>query len=123
MKSKKSTIPQLFLIVSIALVSFAFKPPQDALHLGTFTVSADDASQITLMIKEDGTFYYQDFSNTKNKIQVTGTWQLQKRTVTLVHKSATRFHDKWKISKDGMAATSRKGALYYRLIKHSALAP
>jgi hypothetical protein len=47
---------------------------------------------------------------------VTGIWSLKKNgTVVLVSDSELAFHDKWKISEDGMTATSRNGLSFYAL--------
>lgn len=109
---KRSILNILSIIV--VSVSFAFNTPTFE-GIGSFGVCSDDPSNIVLSINGDQTFSYSDHSMSP-AIDVTGTWSLKKNgTVVLVSDSELAFHDKWKISEDGMTATSRYGLSFYTL--------
>lgn len=96
------------------ILSFAFTAP--TMHVtGVFGVCDNDPSGISLLINEDHTFSYSDHSM-KPGIDVVGTWTLKSdETVVLKSDTEVAFHNKWKISNDGMTAKSRHGMSFYTL--------
>ena len=102
-------------IVFITTVSFT-NATYD--FIGTYGVYENDPSNIKLTIDENHTYSYQDFSDPKNKINITGNWELKGNTVELkTNNIQYTFHNKWKFSKNGQIAKSRKGLTYYTLCK------
>jgi hypothetical protein len=100
----------------IFLSSFTFN--NSNAFIGTYGVSDSSSSQIKLVINDDQTFYYQDFSNAENKIVVEGRWTLKGKNVILNCDDANvKFHDTWTFTNDGQVAKSRKGLCYYRICK------
>ncbi len=109
---------KLLLITFLLSTSFAFTDNADNKIIGTYGVSENDPSQIELIINDDYSFTYQDFSNSKQKIQVYGTWKLKNNAIILHSNQAdAQFHNKWRISEDGHIAKSRKGLTFYKLCR------
>lgn len=102
------------LMTIIFLSSFTNKSSND--FIGTYGVSADDASQIKLIINADHTFYYQDFSISDKKIATKGSWTLRGNKVVLKN-NGLKFHNVWTFEKNGEVAKSRKGLSFYKLCK------
>jgi len=91
--------------------------PENELY-GTYGVADADPAQIELVLNEDHTFIYQDYSNSAKKIEVSGNWDLNKGHVILNNAEAdVKFHTKWKISGDNKVAKSRMGMTFYRLVR------
>lgn len=112
----KHLIKTILFVSTLATLSFT-KYPENHLA-GTYGVSKEDLSQIRLTLNEDHSFTYQDFSNSSKRIAVEGNWELKGKFVVLENTdSKYSFHRKWKISKNGMIAKSRKGMTFYRLCK------
>jgi len=85
---------------------------------GTYGVSEKDPSQIELELNKDYSFTYQDFSIPSQKIKVQGTYEVKKSKILLMAKDQQiEFHNKWKISGDGITVKSRKGLTFYTLQK------
>ncbi|MFY0643646.1 MAG: hypothetical protein JXR19_04200 [Bacteroidia bacterium] len=104
--------------VLLALFSFTFVSIPIDKVVGVYGVSDADPSHLELNIKQDYTFSYKDFSDPERAIDVKGTWVLKHRTVILsADNNQYPFHYKWKIVKDGLAAKSRKGMAFYRLVR------
>ena len=82
-------------LIGVILVLFAFTT-NDPNYIGTFGVSNDDPSEITLKIEKGGTFSYQDFSNSSKKIKVEGTWIFKNKHIVLTSTESLKFHNKWK---------------------------
>lgn len=120
-KSKKKHMKMLTnsvvaILFFVAASSFTNYAPYD--FIGTYGVCDSDPSQIKLTLNTDHTFFYQDFSNPRKKIDVMGHWALKGNVVTLEnHNSAYAFHDKWRFFKGGQVAKSRKGMTFYTLQK------
>lgn len=105
----------LFLTVLFA-ISFAFTEMPVSNFTGIYEVSANDPSQIKLVLNDDHSFSYQDYSNSDYKIEVDGKWEFKNNTIKLIcNDSDLKFHSKWKISDDGQVAKSRKGMTFYSL--------
>ena len=106
-------------LVGLSLLIFqSFKIKTNNNIIGTYGVSINDPSGIQLVINEDQTFSYKDFSNPKKTINTTGTWKTSKGIVILTSTNFTgTFHNKWKFTEDGDIAKSRKGITYYTLCK------
>lgn len=102
------------LMTIIFLSSFTNKSSNE--FIGTYGVSASDASQIKLIINADHTFYYQDFSISDKKIATKGSWTLRGNKVVLKN-NGLKFHNVWTFEKNGEVAKSRKGLSFYRLCK------
>lgn len=109
------TIKTLTLLTVIILMSSFTKMNTDQ-FIGTYAVSASDASQIKLIINADHTFYYQDFSISDKKIATKGNWTLKGNKVILKD-NGLKFHNVWTFEKNGEVAKSRKGLSFYRLCK------
>ena len=100
------------------IITLAFKGPEVAKISGTYGVSEDNPAQIKLILNEDYTYTYQDYSRPANKIELSGKWELKKdRTVFLISDKEKSFHQKWKISEDGQTAKSRNRLSFYTLRK------
>lgn len=113
----KNLIKVSFLVVLIT-VSYAFTEKSDSEFIGVYGVSADDPSQIQLVLNDDHSFTYQDFSNPDHKIDVDGKWELKNDKIILSGSDINlRFHSKWKISDDGQVAKSRMGMSFYSLVR------
>lgn len=104
------------LFAAVAIITSAFTKSPKFDFVGTYGVSKNDPAQIKLVINQDHSFTYQDFS-VPNKINVSGSWELKGNTVVLKSSSNTSFHNKWNFTKDGMKAKSRKGMCFYILGK------
>ena len=95
--------------------SFSVK---ENLIFGTYGITNTDPSGIELVINENHTFTFKDFSNPKNKINTTGTWAIKKEFIVLKSSDSNqKFHTKWKITNKGSKAKSRKGMTFYTLCK------
>ena len=111
-----------FLLITTAFFCLitlqSFTTSFDSNLIGTYGVSKNDPSKIQLVLSENNTFTYQDFSNPNKKINVSGTWTIKRNHVVLTAtNSETAFHNKWKIDSTGKVATSRKGLTFYSLAK------
>lgn len=104
------------LMAIIFLSSFTYK--KSDVFVGTFAVSASDASQIKLVIHADHTFYYHDLSVPNKEVVVNGHWTSNGKKVTLrSNNTALKFHNVWSFAENGQIAKSRKGFCFYRLCK------
>ena len=84
---------------------------------GTYGVCGTNQSTVELKLNADNTFHYIDNSNLKKKINVTGKWSMKKNRIALHGDNAEiNFHNNWKIDNQGIAAMSRKGLAFYRLV-------
>lgn len=105
-------------LVSFIVVSFAFTENHSHEFTRVYGVSADDSSQIQLVLNDDHSFTYQDFSNPDHKITVDGKWESRNNTIILsTSNTYLRFHSKWRISADGQVAKSRMGMTFYSLFR------
>ena len=106
----------LSFLVLFSFAAFAGNPSDKKDWIGTYGVSQNDPAQIELQLLEDGTFSYQDFSDTQNKLKISGNWHVEKGHLILEDEgAASTFHSKWKL--DGNAIKSRKGMTFYRLCR------
>lgn len=113
----KKTI-QLLTTMTILLVCASFTGKDATEYIGTYGVSASDPAEITLILRSDHHFYYQDFSNVHQKIAVNGNWELNGKKVVLTADGAVKkFHHVWTFDANGNVAKSRKGLTFYRLCK------
>lgn len=113
---KKLISPAVALLLIIS--TFGFKATNSTELTGTYGVSDTDPSQIELVLNEDHSYTYQDFSNSAKKIEVSGEWELKnKNTILLKSDSELSFHNKWKIVDEGKTAKSRNGLCFYTLGK------
>ncbi len=113
----KKLIKTSFIIGALfTMLSFASVSESD--FTGVYGVSENDPTNIELVLNKDQTFTYKDFSNLTKKIDVTGNWELKNKHIVLKnYTSEFSFHTKWKITKEGMIAKSRKGITFYTLVK------
>jgi len=108
---------QILLLASLFFFTSFTMAPENELY-GTYGVADADPAQIELVLNEDHTFIYQDYSNSAKKIEVSGNWDLNKGHVILKDAEAdVKFHTKWKISGDNKVAKSRMGMTFYRLVR------
>jgi hypothetical protein len=113
----KRTIKNLLALTIITLFS-SFTHNANENFIGSYGVSATDPSMIKLVIKDNHTFSYQDFSVPKSKIEVQGNWILKGKKVLLLNNGTqTKFHDVWTFEANGNVAKSHKGISFYRLCK------
>lgn len=106
----------LFLGLILSLSSFTESGTSN--FVGTYGVSENNPAGIELVLNEDNTFTYKDFSNKAKPIDVGGKWELKNNKILLKNTSTNiSFHNKWRITKDGKFAKSRKGLAYYSLLK------
>lgn len=81
-----------------------------------FGVAKDDPSQIQLKLNDDMSFKYQDLSSSKSPIKVSGVYQIKaNRVILLTENIELKFHDHWRIQKEGNRAHSRKALCFYSL--------
>jgi len=114
MKNKIKTLTVLATIILMS--SFTYMNADE--FIGTYGVSESDLSQIKLTINSDHTFYYQDFSNTDNKIITKGNWTKKGKKVYLKdNTSGQKFHNVWTFAENGQIAKSHRGLAFYRLCK------
>ncbi len=111
-----------FLKISAFSILFAtllaFHPAPDNALIGTYSVSENDPSQIQLILNEDHTFSYRDYSIASSKINIKGKWEAKGNTFHLLStKNDAAFPKKWKIDSEGKIAKSRKGMCFYTLQK------
>ena len=111
-------ILKIAVVMAVVIISQSFTTDMASKIHGTYGVSSKDHSRIKLVINEDHTFSYQDFSDQNNKIDTQGTWENKNQYVQLKsNKPNVKFHDKWKVSNNGAKAKSRKGLTYYTLCR------
>lgn len=104
--------------IFIMVFSMSFTTQNYNNIIGTYGVSDSDPSQIKLTINKEFTFSYQDFSNTKKPINVSGTWKLNGNKIYLKnYNSHVKFHHIWSFDKQGNVAKSRQGLTFYKLCK------
>ena len=100
-------------IILLALtILLAFSPTDQNHVFGTYGVNDSDPSNIELVLMKDWTFTFQDHSIVAEKIQLSGTWKMKNSMVVLSSEVEIDFHSKWKITKDGRVAKSRKGLTF-----------
>lgn len=106
------------LFTLIFLSSFTFSNKEEP--IGTYGVTGSDPSQIKLSINADHTFSYQDYSNSKQPVNVAGKWISKGKKVVLIgSNSEQKFQHVWTFTKNGQVAKSRKGMCFYRICKIS----
>lgn len=109
---------QLVFVLMTAILLLSFTNSNTAGFIGTYGVTSVNSSKVKLTINSDNTFYYQDFSDSENKIIAQGTWTLKGKKVVLEDlNSESKFHDVWTFDETGNVAHSRKGLCFYRLCK------
>lgn len=114
MKIISQSILALFMII---LFSAFAEDEQKGIKV-TYGASDSNPAQIELKLNEDMSFSYQDFSVASDKIQLKGSYEIQNKKIILQAEDGSRdFHRKWKISKDGTKARSRKAMLFYTLTR------
>ena len=113
---KKQITLLLSIIVLSTIMAFTYSTTPD--FTGTFGVSDNDPCNIELKINNDNTFSFIDYSSKNKKINTTGNWELKNKYIVLISSTPSlKFHNKWKISKNGTIAKSRKGMTYYTLLR------
>lgn len=112
----KNTI-KLLSLLALSMMLFSFTPKKTDTVIGIYGVSASDPSAIKLTINADHTFFYQDFSDPNQKLEVEGNWTLRGKKVVLTSNSGASFHDVWSITDEGQIAKSHKGLSFYRLCR------
>lgn len=111
-------LTKIFLAILFLTLTVAFTVKPNSGFIGIYGVSENDPSQIKLTVNSDNTFSFQDFSNPDAKIDVNGKWELKKNTIWLISDSSnTSFHNKWRFTKSGQVAKSRKGMTFYSLLR------
>ena len=106
------------MVLTLAVAAtFSFSPNPEAGIAGKYGVCAcQEAPIVQLTLNEDHSFSYLDRSNPSKKVDVTGTWTLEKGRVVLGGYTSTySFHTIWKVEDGGMTVKSRKGLAWYRL--------
>ena len=113
---KKISLLLFVLMTTILLSSFTYS--NNTGFIGTYGVTSVNSSKVNLTINSDNTFYFQDFSDSENKITAQGTWELKGKKVILEDLTLqNKFHDVWTFDETGNVAHSRKGLCFYRLCK------
>ena len=71
---------------------------------------------LQLALNKDSSFHFVDRTNAAKPIDVTGTWELKDKTITLKNYTSARpIHNKWKLDGNTGCIKSRKGMTYYRI--------
>jgi hypothetical protein len=116
MSKQIKIIAALFTIIFFS--SFRFSTNEEP--IGTYGVTASNPSQLKLSIHADHTFKYQDYSNPKQPVVVSGKWILKGKKVVLIGSNSEQsFHHVWSFTQNGQVAKSRKGMCFYRICKIS----
>ncbi len=77
---------------------------------------ADQEKKFGLILNDDNTFHYFDYTNPIEKIDVNGNWVLNKNTISLKnYSSAFKIEQQWKIEKNGKCIKSRLGLKFTRI--------
>lgn len=109
---------QTSFIIGIMLALSSFTRTYEFSLIGTYGFSEDNPAKIELVLNENKTFTYQDYSNPAKHIDVNGNWEVKNKKILLKSDdSESSFHSKWKIAKNGMVLKSRKGITFYTLAK------
>jgi hypothetical protein len=80
---------------------------------GTFGLCNCNTSNVEqnifeLTLNSDSTFNYIDYSDSKNKLHVTGTWIVKGKKLNLIsNDKKTKFHNKWKFDSKTQCIKSR----------------
>jgi len=112
----KATTQILLLASLFFFTSFTMAPESEI--SGRYGAADSDPAQIELVLNEDYTFTYQDYSNSAKKIEVSGNWNLKNGHVILNNAEAdVKFHTKRKITGDNKVAKSRMGMTFYWLVR------
>jgi hypothetical protein len=107
---------KLTCILFTAFTLFSFTSFPDNQFVGKYGVSKASPTTLELVLNEDYTFAYKDYSNAKKPIDVKGNWEVKNNHVVLTnYNSDNSFHTKWKIKGECMIAKSRKGLCFYSL--------
>ena len=106
----------IFFFCSIAFMFSAFKSEPNESLTGTF---GSPDKTIQLVIKDDHSFLYTNFSSAKEPLIVSGTWKAKNNKIHLTTTGQARYHHVWKISPDGRTAKSQNGLLWYTLGRQS----
>ena len=114
----KRHIVLLIVLTSLGGLSTSFITKNNT-PTGTFTGGEINGKTIVeLNLSEDHTFKYKDHSVKSKLVGVTGTWSLKNNRIHLKsNTNSPRFHNTWKLNKEGNCIKSRKGLTYYRLCK------
>lgn len=113
----KTILNTLIYACSLFVLS-AFTEPAQPHFVGSYGVCATDPAQIKLCIKADQTYTYQDLSVPGKAVKVSGRWTMRGKKIHLEDSTSQYgFHSVWSFDEAGKVARSRKGLLYYRLVK------
>jgi hypothetical protein len=107
---------KIFVLCSIVFILSAFKSEPNESLTGTF---GSPDKTIQLIIKDDHSFLYTNFSSPTKPLIVSGTWEAKNKKVHLKTSGPARYHKVWKISPDGRTAKSQNGLLWYTLGRQS----
>lgn len=105
-------------ILIFPLFLLSFMPAKDSV-VGTYSVSESDPTEIFLTLNSDHSFHFINNSNESKPLDIKGNWTLKNNAVILESEDLQGdFHKKWKISKNGTSAKSRKGFYFMTLCKN-----
>jgi len=104
-------------LIAISITAWSFINVSNQYIAGTYGVCNTNNTTVELKLNPDNSFRYIDNSNPKKTINVKGKWTMKKNRISLHdYSSQFKFHDNWKIDKEGIVANSRRGLSFYRLV-------
>jgi hypothetical protein len=108
------------LFAALSLLVFAgFRPSKTvSFHAGIYGTCNCDAgggSKYQLILNEDHTFRFMDETDPRDKVNVTGFWELKGSAVILKDYKSDRLSRKWKVSGNGKCLRSSKGLEFIRI--------
>ncbi len=115
---------KLILLIMTTFICMSFigsKPSCKLPVMGTYSTCSCDKTienllKFGLTLNENFTFNYFDNTNSEKKVNVKGTWSLEKNTILLKdYPSNTSLDNKWTIDKSGKCIKSKKGLSFTRL--------
>lgn len=84
------------------------------------TYGSADKSGMSLVLNDNETFLFTNYSDKENPIQIKGSWHSNDNEILLVtFEKQKEIATKWELEKDGSAIRSRKNLCWYRLCKQT----
>jgi hypothetical protein len=109
----------LFPVIALSAVcAFRDKPAAKTATYGICDCARRSSSdpEFTLTIAEDHTFRYVSTVDPKNRVDVTGSWEMEGERIRLKdYPAGSAIHNRWKREHKFPCITSRKGMEFSRL--------
>lgn len=111
-------ILKLIVLPILIATLFSFETAKSG-FIGKFGTSYDNSQNLLLEVNNDFTFHYKDFTDSKNKIDVVGTWKEKGNKIVLTGKSkdSVKFHNEWKLTNNGKMLKAHLGLCFYTIAR------